>query len=106
MDELDQQILAVLDRPTGIGIFSRAVEVPGKARARHWFSMSSGLASLQEKIMYRSRFSTLPDWVSLCHPDHQIGLCRLALGGDRALPAVAPLPGAAKTGGGDRGTTG
>lgn len=90
MDELARQILAVLDRPTGIGIFSMTVDRPDKGRTRHWFSLAAGLASLQGRIEYRSRFTSLPDWVSTCHPDHQARLCRLALRTNQALPPVPP----------------
>jgi hypothetical protein len=99
MDEIAQQILAVLDRPTGIGIFSKTVDVPGKGRTRYWFSMASGMTSLQAKVEYRTRFETMPDWVSLCHPDHQIWLCRLAIRGNRGLPPARPIPAATGTGG-------
>ncbi len=101
MDEMTQEILAVLARPTGIGLFSRSVDVPGLGRTRQWFSLASGMASLQGKVAYRTRFETLPDWVSLCHPDHQIGLCRLAIRGGQALPSSLPVPRSADSGGGD-----
>ena len=89
-DDMTQEIVAVLSRPTGIGIFSRSVDIPGKGRTRQWYSLASGMMSLQGKIEYRTRFETLPDWVSLCHPDHQIGLCQLATRSNRALPPAAP----------------
>ena len=91
MDDMAQKILAVLERPTGIGIFSMTVEQAGKGRTRYWFSLASGLASLQAKIEYRTRFKELPDWVSRCHPDHQYRLCRLATGGNQALPPAVPV---------------
>jgi hypothetical protein len=98
MDDMAQRILAVLERPTGIGIFSTSVEIPGKGRTRYWFSLASGMASLQAKIEYRRRFMTLPEWVSLCHPDHQVGLCRLAIGGNRPLPPAPPVAAAPTAG--------
>jgi hypothetical protein len=98
MDDMTQQICAVLERPTGIGIFSRTVDLPVKGRTRQWYSLGSGMASLQAKVEYRTRFTTLPEWVSLCHPDHQIWLCRLALRGNRALPATPPMGAADHTG--------
>jgi hypothetical protein len=98
MDEMTQQILAVLARPSGIGLFSRTVDIPGKGRRRHWYSLASGLASLQGKIEYRTRFKAVPDWVERCHPDYQIWLCRLALRANRALPSTPPVGSAADTG--------
>ena len=90
MDDMAQEMLEVLHRPTGIGIFSRSLVVPGKGRIRQWFSLASGLASLQYKVEYRTRFGEVPEWVLLCHPDHQIGLCRLATAGNRPLPPDRP----------------
>jgi hypothetical protein len=91
MDEISRDILAILDRRTGIGIFSKIVELPGQGSTRYWFSLASGMASLQGKIGYRSRFDTLPDWVSQCHPDHQTWLCRRAIQANQALPAQRPV---------------
>lgn len=90
MNDMAQQMLEVLGRPTGLGIFSRSFVEPGKGRTRQWFSLASGLASLQYKVEYRTRFEEVPEWVLLCHPDHQIGLCRLALSGNRPLPPDRP----------------
>jgi hypothetical protein len=92
MDEFTRDLVSILDRPTGIGIFSLVVQIPGKGRKRYWFSLASGMAALQSKIEYRSRFQTLPDWVSVCHPDHQISLCNLAIRGNQALPEARPRP--------------
>jgi len=106
MDELAQRILAILDRPTGIGVFSTSVDFPGKGRTRYWFSFASGMACMQGKVEYRTRFEILPDWVSLYHPDHQIQLCRLAIGANRPLPLEPPVPAAAATGEDQGRTTG
>jgi len=91
MSELAQQIRAVMERPTGFGIFSTVVDVPGKGRTRYWFSLASGLASMHDRIEYRTRFAALPDWVSFCHPEQVSGLCRLALRTNEALPPEPPL---------------
>lgn len=96
MDEFTRDLLSILDRPTGIGIFSLSVNVPGKGRKRYWFSLASGLAALQSKIEYRNLYETLPDWVSVCHPDHQCSLCNLAIRGKQALPATRPTQGASQ----------
>jgi len=105
MDEMAQQVLAVLERPTGIGIFSKVVDVPGRGRTRYWFSLGSGMACLQGKVEYRTRFEVLPDWVSLFHPDHQTWLCRLAIRANRPLPPAPPAVNAAPTVGDVHGTT-
>ena len=91
MSDLAQEIRDLLQRPTGIGIFSTVVDVPGKGRTRYWFSLSSGLGSMHDRIEYRTRFETLPDWVSFCHPEHAGALCRLALRTNQALPPERPL---------------
>ncbi len=91
MDEFTRDLLEILDRPTGFGIFSLVVNVPGKGRKRYWFSLATGMFALQSKIEYRSRFQTLPDWVSVCHPDHQASLCNRAIKGDQPLPAIRPV---------------
>jgi len=97
MDEFERDIVAVLAGHPGIGIFSTVAEIPGRGRVRHWFSLAVGLGSLQAKTEYRERFRTVPEWVLLCHPYHQMRLCSLALRADRSLPAERPepVPGAA-----------